>query len=354
MGSATKLKPRISVITPVYNRKDLIRHTLDSIVRQTYSNWELILIDDGSTDGSQSVIASYAEQDSRIRLFERKKEPKGAPTCRNIGIENSKGEYVLFLDSDDLLASFCLEQRISIIQQYPDVDFWVFPGLIFHEQVGDSSMLINSFDEDRDDLLRFFDQDTPWLIFNPIWSRDSLVRNLKWNESLPAFQDYDFHIQALLKGLSYQKFNVQPDCFWRRHDGETISRGKNAVNRIISLEKISSNLVEELRYQDRFLPEYKNSLASTYFNISSTLVSLGKRGQANSVWEKAHQLELISRSRFEEGKLYIRWLSQTWIKNASFGERIIKKFFYWYWGKKFFNKNYGGFTRTHFSGEIRY
>src|SRR5688500_14327273 len=76
--------PLVSIIIPNFNRVHLIGETLDSLLRQSYSNWEAIVVDDRSTDTSLLVIEEYVKKDSRIRFFIRSREPKGAPTCRNI------------------------------------------------------------------------------------------------------------------------------------------------------------------------------------------------------------------------------------------------------------------------------
>ena len=97
--------PLVSIVIPLYNRAELIAETLQSVLMQFYQNWECIVVDDGSTDNSFQVIKSLFEKDNRIKVYERNREPKGASTCRNIGIEKSNGEYIIFLDSDDLLDS---------------------------------------------------------------------------------------------------------------------------------------------------------------------------------------------------------------------------------------------------------
>lgn len=95
-----------SVIIPVYNRENCVHLAIDSVRKQEYENWELILIDDGSTDQTDLVCREYAEQDLRIRYF--RKENGGVSSARNLGIQNSQGEYILFLDSDDSLSSECM------------------------------------------------------------------------------------------------------------------------------------------------------------------------------------------------------------------------------------------------------
>ena len=97
----------ISVIVPVYNAEKHIRHCIDSILTQTYQNFELILVNDGSKDNSLELCKAYEKQDGRIRVFDR--ENGGASAARNTGLDNMKGTYVLFVDSDDYISQNCLE-----------------------------------------------------------------------------------------------------------------------------------------------------------------------------------------------------------------------------------------------------
>ena len=91
----------ISIVVPVYNVEEYLKQCLDSILEQTYRNWELILVNDGSTDSSGLICQEYAEKDARIRYFE--KENGGLSDARNYGIEQAQGEYLTFVDSDDFL-----------------------------------------------------------------------------------------------------------------------------------------------------------------------------------------------------------------------------------------------------------
>ena len=91
----------ISIVVPVYNVEGYLKQCLDSILEQTYRNWELILVNDGATDSSGQICQEYAEKDARIRYFE--KENGGLSDARNYGIEQAQGEYLTFVDSDDFL-----------------------------------------------------------------------------------------------------------------------------------------------------------------------------------------------------------------------------------------------------------
>ena len=93
------MNPCITVIVPVYNVKDYLPQCIESVLQQTWRNFELLLIDDGSTDGSADICNLYAEEDLRIRCVH--KENGGVSSARNRGLDEAKGEYISFLDSDD-------------------------------------------------------------------------------------------------------------------------------------------------------------------------------------------------------------------------------------------------------------
>jgi teichuronic acid biosynthesis glycosyltransferase TuaG len=104
----------ISIITPCYNSNDFISETIDSVINQTYKNWELIIIDDCSTDNSVEIVQKYLEKDSRIKLFVNNKN-SGAAVSRNFGLLKSSGRFISFLDSDDLWEPQKLETQINFM-----------------------------------------------------------------------------------------------------------------------------------------------------------------------------------------------------------------------------------------------
>lgn len=115
------MNPLISIIIPVYNTEKYIRRCIDSVIAQSYSDWELILVDDGSTDGSGKICDEYAEKDERIRVFH--KENGGVSSARNVGLDNANGEWVSFVDSDDWIEIGYVE-TIKNIGNNPDIVFF--------------------------------------------------------------------------------------------------------------------------------------------------------------------------------------------------------------------------------------
>jgi glycosyltransferase involved in cell wall biosynthesis len=207
----------VSVIIPNFNRESTLGETLNSVLVQTYQEWEAIVVDDGSTDNSIEIIQVYEKKDSRIKLFHRHREPKGPSTCRNIGVEKSKGDFLIFLDSDDLLANFCLQQRVQFFIENPDLDFAVFYLELFNEAPGDSSVVFNKNPDKKDTYLKMFlRNELPWACPNPIWKKESFVNLGGFNEDLIIMEDPELHTRALLNGLKYEvDSNGIPDCYYR-------------------------------------------------------------------------------------------------------------------------------------------
>ena len=115
--------PKISVIVPVYKAEKYIRRCVDSILAQTFTDFELLLIDDGSPDNSGAICDEYAARDSRVKVFH--KENGGVSSARNLGLDNAMGEWVTFVDSDDWIVSDYLQLCDSYTNQY-NLDFLKF------------------------------------------------------------------------------------------------------------------------------------------------------------------------------------------------------------------------------------
>lgn len=128
--------PLISIVVPVYNVKPYLSHCLDSLLKQTYSKWELLLINDGSTDSSGAVCQTYAELDPRIRLFHQ--ENQGVSAARNKGLDQDKGDYITFVNSDDFVAETYLEEVLDAALEY---------------QVDIAATNFTSFNEERQSFL---------------------------------------------------------------------------------------------------------------------------------------------------------------------------------------------------------
>ena len=106
------MRPLVSIIVPAYNAEKYIANTINSVRQQTYDNWNLMILDDCSTDNTKNIVRSFVNIDSRIHLYENSKN-SGAAIIRNIGIELAGGEWIAFLDSDDLWHREKLEKQLK-------------------------------------------------------------------------------------------------------------------------------------------------------------------------------------------------------------------------------------------------
>jgi len=125
------INPLVSVIMPAYNAELFIRESIESVIKQTYSNWELIIINDGSTDDTKSIVEEYVLRDHRIRLINQLNKRLGA--ARNTGFKNATGFLLAFLDSDDLWLPGKLEIQINYFRQNPQIDVLFSNGYTFLE-----------------------------------------------------------------------------------------------------------------------------------------------------------------------------------------------------------------------------
>ena len=106
----------VSIITPAYNAADYIAETIESVLAQTYKNWEMLIVNDCSKDNTSEIVQSYAAKDKRIKLINLKQNSSAA-VARNTAIQNAKGRYIAFLDSDDLWKKEKLQKQLSFMQQ---------------------------------------------------------------------------------------------------------------------------------------------------------------------------------------------------------------------------------------------
>ena len=252
----------LSIVMPDFNRPKELRTMLDSILANTFQNWELWAVDDGSEQETLSMLELYASQDERIHFIRRERLPKGAQTCRNIGMEQAKGEYIVFFDSDDYIAPYCLEQRMRGILKCPDLDFMVFRSGVYGD--GDIHWVpyekCYGFSIYRDDVAAFCARTLPFVVCNNIYRTQQLrAKGLSWDETLLSLQDGDFNLQVLLAGLHYGYAQALPDYGYR------IAGNNGSISkRITSTAHLNSHLYSvEKNYrtvQNKYGSKYNKAL----------------------------------------------------------------------------------------------
>lgn len=193
--------PLISIIIPTYNRAHLIGETLDSILVQTYPNWECIVVDDGSTDTTADVMREYIKKDNRFQYHQRPiNKIKGPNSCRNYGFEMSNGEYIKWFDSDDVMLPYLLEKQVLSFAKNVEMSVCKLSYFDFERRVPIKENIISSKNLIEDYLIG----NVTFYISGPLWKRIFLEKqNQLFDESLTNLDDWDFNLRML-----YQKPNI--------------------------------------------------------------------------------------------------------------------------------------------------
>ena len=238
----------VSVIIPNYNKSKYVKETILSVLNQDYKDWECIIIDDFSSDNSVSVISNLIKNEKRFHLMKNSSNC-GANFSRNIGLKKSKGDFVMFLDADDILSPNCLSLRLDKLLCENDLDFGVFPIGTFHNNIGDDEFVWNNFSGVH--LDRFLYHDLPWLICSVIWKKEFLDNLGGFSEDFHRMQDVEFHSRVLIKSNPiYKTFDsLNPDCFYRisnQRISDFFIFCRNDINaKVMFVKKFSNILVEE-------------------------------------------------------------------------------------------------------------
>lgn len=198
----------LTIIIPTYNRSHLLGETLDSVIAQTYANWECIIIDDGSTDYTQELLEFYISYNPKISYYQRpNNRVKGANSCRNYGFELSKGEYINWFDDDDIMHPDKLKLQLCSLGN-SGCDFSVCQTLVFQDNVSNILGLRNKMI--ISDLL-FHDYLTMrigWMTPSALWKRKFLENQAYlFDEDLKAAQEWEFHLRMLHRSPEYMVIN---------------------------------------------------------------------------------------------------------------------------------------------------
>lgn len=194
--------PLVSIIIPTYNRAHLIGETLDSVLSQTYPNWECIVVDDGSTDNTEAVVIDFVNRDSRFQFHHRpEKYEAGGNGARNYGFKMSQGDYIIWFDSDDLMTKNHVFEKVKRIISNPKLfDFVVGRTVNFNDEGFQEPYKYNipSYGFKAEDFIL---RKIHWYTYDTMLSR-SLAKQIKYHEQMKFWQDYYYHCQMLLKSTN--------------------------------------------------------------------------------------------------------------------------------------------------------
>lgn len=255
-----KGNPLVSVIIPLYNAADFIRETLTSVLNQTYSSIEVIVIDDGSKDEGPSIVKEIEAFDKRVSLF--KQGNKGACAARNYGFKLSKGEYIQYLDADDIISQQKIEVQIRQLEKYPDC--------ISNGRWGRFYSNINeNIKWGPDKSLRRDLEPIEWLIQNHMSTNHAWLspRNLiqkagLWREDLNINQDGEYFSRVVLQSKKVLYCPSAMVYYRSRISGSVSSSIQNPFaiqSRFKTIKLLESKLIERENS-----PRVRHALANAY------------------------------------------------------------------------------------------
>lgn len=202
--------PTISVVMPTYNREELLPRAIESILNQTYEDFEFIIVDDGSTDNSVALIQSYQKQDKRIRLVQNEKN-KGISYSRNRGMDEAKGRYVAIMDSDDYSEPDRLARSLAFMKKHKD---YTAVNSVYYEMEREEKGINNWVPPHRWEIIfNFANYFTNIAMYDLEFVRQ---HNIRYDENLISAEDYDFWSKMFLAGGKLGMIN-EPLIRLRRH-----------------------------------------------------------------------------------------------------------------------------------------
>ena len=189
---------KTTIIIATYNRAHFIKQTLNSILAQTYSNWECLIIDDGGTDNTLEVITPILNKDSRFKFLKRPDSyKKGLPGCRNYGIDLTQGDYIIFFDDDDIVHPDNLKINVEVIQNL-NVDFCHYQKMSFEKQqpiINNTTITIVA-PLTREDIKKVVTQEIGLASCTVLWKK-KCFNTIRFNEALLYAEEWECYIRII-------------------------------------------------------------------------------------------------------------------------------------------------------------
>jgi len=251
----------VTIIIPTFNRVNLIKETLDSVLNQTYQNWECIIIDDRSTDNTLDILNEYKYKENRFHIIDKPLIYKqGASISRNLGLTMAKGDYIQFLDSDDILANNKIESQLNLLKNKNSNSTIVTCKWGKFNKLPISDILYENKDDFRNfnTIKDYFDLIGRVGGFFPphnfLLSKKLIEKAGFWNESLTMNDDGEFFFRIFINAEKII-FDENTHVWYRTHSNDNISQ-LNSIAKADSL--INSWKLIELMYLIKY-QEYNSN-----------------------------------------------------------------------------------------------
>lgn len=294
----------VTIITPVYNREHLVVTTIRSVLNQTYCNFELLLIDDGSTDGSLEMCKTYEKKDSRIRVFH--KENGGVSSARNLGLRFSKGKYITFLDSDDTIEPDFFEKILATIKKF-DADI-VFSNANNPGKTITSDFVLNDSMQIKKSISDFYYLVPSNNLAGNLYKKELILHG--FDEGQKISEDFLFNLQYLAKS---KKIVYSPIVGYISPDIPRVSITRNFVENEFEMYVNSQKALIDFVGREHISADLENRL----FGIAnSSIVRIIENNELN-IRSKRELINLVIENKFFQDNL-------KFIKPKNFRQRVLK------------------------------
>ena len=271
--------PKVSVIIPTYNREEFITETINSVLNQTYKDFEIIVIDDGSTDNTKQKLERFG---SKIKLIEQKNSERAV--ARNNGVKNSSGEYIAFLDSDDIWIENKLEKQIELLDSKSDAILTYGQCLRINEhgqKIKTAKRQLKGFSGDvfENLLMRNFVVSP-----TPVIKREYFEKTIGFQTKYIPYEDWEFWLRFSLLGKFY--FLNTPSAYYRIH--------KNQSVKLVLAEKIENVTIllleDSLKLKEVDDKTKRQSLALANLRFCYWYMTANQPGKAKERLTKAKEI----------------------------------------------------------------
>jgi len=241
---------KVSIGVPVYNVEKYLKRCLDSLCNQTYKDIEIVIIDDGSTDSSPKICDEYAEKDKRIRVIHQSNA--GLSQARNVGIDNSVGDYLMFVDSDDYVANNFVEEMVKAIEEH-NVDMVRCKAI---EYAGDNSYTIedlrghegityrnNEFRNLVKDVVAYGDKYIPSYTWALIVKRDKL--NVRHNPEVKGRTDLAFFVRLMVTSDVSSMYFLDEALYHYCYNDTSITKGSKGTDKYLNAIVVSTEEIKK-------------------------------------------------------------------------------------------------------------
>ncbi len=259
----------ISIIVPVYNAEKTLHRCIDSILTQTFTDFELLLINDGSTDHSGEICDEYAARDSRIKVFH--KENGGVSSARNVGLDNIKGEWVTFCDSDDYVKGGWLS---IFVEQFSKKCDLIIQGFIVNKGIEAECYGFNAFGSLSNTIMPLLSNLMPGALWNKCF-RNKIIKEkkLRFREDIWFKEDEEYLLRYLTNAKSIVSTSIpgyfyeMPDLAIKYNDADNFECDYSIANSLLKI------FTSEIKGSTNYLRTYFCGLTNSFFfGVESNVV----------------------------------------------------------------------------------